>query len=292
MRILLFGGTGQLGYELLKRAHDLNFEITAPVISEVDIGDRDQVLFLTRKFRPDVIINSAAYTAVDKAEEDSAVAWRVNRDGAANTAHGAAAVGGRLIHVSTDYVFAGDGSTPLTEDSPTGPRNVYGASKLGGEEAVREILGDRALVVRTASLHGQRGENFVHTMLKLFTTRPSVKVVGDQIMSPTWAGWLAETMLDLARLEAGGVVHATCAGAISWLEFATEIHRLAAPRLADGSVCVIEPTTVAEFSRAAPRPTYSALDCGKLAQILGRRPISWQTGLKAHLTEIGKRHGE
>ncbi len=291
MRILLFGGSGQLGFELLSRAHDLNFEVTAPVISEVDIGDLDQVLFLARKFRPAVVINSAAYTAVDKAEEESAVAFRVNRDGAANTAKAAAAVGARLIHVSTDYVFAGDGSTPLDETAPTGPRNVYGASKLAGEDAVLDILGDQALVVRTSSLHGQRGENFVHTMLKLFETRPSIKVVTDQMMSPTWAGWLAEAMLDLAKIGAGGVVHAACAGAISWYDFAVEIHRLAMPRLPDGSPCAIERTTVAEFARSAARPMYSVLQCDRLAGMLGRRPIAWQEGLKAHLRDIGRLQG-
>ncbi|MFM1848306.1 MAG: hypothetical protein RL417_1780 [Pseudomonadota bacterium] len=286
MRILLFGGSGQLGYEIEKRAYDLNFEIVSPVISEVNIADLDQVVFLARKFKPELILNSAAYTAVDKAEEQRVEAFQVNRDGAAHTAEAAKAVGARLIHISTDYVFAGDGDTPLSEEAPVGPKNVYGASKLAGEEAVLDILGERALVVRTSSLHGQRGENFVHTMLKLFSERSVVRVVDDQFMSPTWAGWLAEALLDLAKLGAHGIFHASCAGAISWYDFAAEIQALADPHLSDGSVCRLERTTVAEFPRPAPRPRYSVMDCSKLSKTLGRRPISWREGLQAHLRDI------
>lgn len=288
MRILLFGGSGQLGYEIQKRAYDLNFEMVSPVISEVDIADLEQVTFLARKFKPELIVNSAAYTAVDKAEEEQAKAYRVNRDGAAHAAEAAKLVGARLIHVSTDYVFPGDGNVPLSEDSPVGPKNVYGASKLAGEEAVVSILGERALVVRTSSLHGQRGENFVHTMLKLFAERNVVRVVDDQFMSPTWAGWLAEAMLDLAKLGVGGVFHASCAGAISWYDFAAEILALAEPRLADGTVCRLERTSVADFPRPAARPRYSVMDCSKLSKALGRRPLAWREGLRAHLRDINR----
>lgn len=286
MKILLFGGSGQLGYEIQQRAYDLNFEMVSPVVSEVDVSDIDQVLFLSRKFKPEVIVNAAAYTAVDKAEDEQALAFAVNRDGAAHAAEAAKAIGARLIHISTDYVFPGTGETPLTEESPVGPLNVYGASKLAGEEEVLRILGERALVLRTASLHGQRGDNFVHTMLKLFSERQLVRVVRDQVMSPTWAGWLAESILDLAKLGTGGVMHATCAGAISWFDFAAEILALAEPRLPDGSVCRLESTTIAEFPRPAARPRYSVLDCTKLSKVLGRRPIPWREGLRAHLRDI------
>lgn len=292
MRILLFGGSGQLGYEIQQRAYDLNFELVSPVISEVDISDVDQVVFLSRKFKPEVIVNAAAYTAVDKAEEDRVQAFAVNRDGAAHTAEAAKVVGARLVHISTDYVFPGTGDTPLTEESPIGPLNVYGASKLAGEEEVTRILGDRALILRTSSLHGQRGENFVHTMLKLFTERQAVRVVQDQIMSPTWAGWLAESILDLAKLGTGGTLHASCSGAVSWYDFAAEIMALAEPRLPDGSVCRLEPTTLADFPRPAARPRFSVLDCSKLAKVLGRRPIPWREGLRAHLRDIKRLKGE
>ncbi len=292
MKILLFGGSGQLGYEIQQRAYDLNFELVSPVISEVDISDLDQVVYLSRKFRPEVIVNAAAYTAVDKAEEDRVPAFAVNRDGAAHTAEAAKVVGARLVHISTDYVFSGTGETPLTEESPVGPLNVYGASKLAGEEEVTRILGDRALILRTSSLHGQRGENFVHTMLKLLTERQVVRVVQDQIMSPTWAGWLAESILDLAKLGTGGLFHASCAGAVSWYDFAAEIVALTEPRLPDGSVCRLEPTTLADFPRPAIRPRFSVLDCSKLTKVLGRRPLSWREGLRAHLRDIKRLKGE
>lgn len=288
MKILLFGGSGQLGLEIAQRARDLNFEAISPVLSELDITDRAQVLFLTSRVKPDVVINCAAYTAVDRAEEDREVAFRVNADGAANVARAAEAARARLLHVSTDYVFGGTGSTPIGEDEPTHPLNVYGESKLAGERAVREILPDQSLIIRTSSLHGARGENFVHTMLRLMAERPTLNVVADQVMSPTWAGWLAEVMLDLAKLGAPGVVHASCAGAISWFEFAAAIQELAGPKLPDGTSCQLIETTAAAFPRPARRPAWSVFDTSRLTALLGRRPIPWQEGLKAHLRDIGR----
>ncbi len=291
MKILLFGGSGQLGFEILKRARALHFEVIAPVISELDITDREQVGFLCAKVRPDIVLNCAAYTAVDKAEEERSEAFRINADAAANVAQAAREAGAQLFHVSTDYVFSGTGSQPLKEGDSTGPINVYGESKLAGEVRVREIMGEGALVVRTSSLHGQHGVNFVHTMVKLMLERDVVKVVDDQFMSPTWAGWLAESMLDLCRLDksqmaskAGGLVHASGAGVCSWYDFAQEIRGLIAPHVTVKAR--LEPISAAEFTRPARRPRYSAFDCGRLAMLLGRPPLGWRDGLRHHLAEI------
>lgn len=288
MKILLFGGAGQLGFELTKRAGDLNFEIVSPVISEIDIGNLEQVKFISEHTKPTIIINAAAYTAVDKAEAERDEAYRVNCDGARNVAIAAGHIGCRTIHISTDYVFDGMKGSPLNESDKPNPQNVYGASKLAGEQAVHEALGDRALIVRTSSLHGQHGANFVHTMLNLFEEKEVVKVVSDQLMSPTWAGWLAEVVLDLARMPIGGIVHASCAGAISWFEFAKAIHEYGKPEKSEKWKSRLETITVAELARPAKRPPNSSFDTSKLTQILGRNPIPWQDGLRSHLKDIGR----
>ena len=284
MKILLFGGSGQLGYEIMLRCRDLNFEVLSPVQSEVDITEKEQVVRLAEVSKPSILLNCAAYTAVDKAEEEPEAAFRINKDGARNVALAAKACGARLIHISTDYVYEGSGRTPIVETAPTGPLNVYGESKLAGEREVFDCLGRRALVVRTSSLHGQRGQNFVHTMLKLFREREAVQVVDDQFMSPTWAGWLAETLLDLCRIECDGVLHACGSGVCSWHEFASAIYQDSSAVL--GKSVRVERTTAAAFPRPARRPTYSAMSTTKLSGLLGRAPISWREGLRRHLAEI------
>jgi dTDP-4-dehydrorhamnose reductase len=287
MKIVLFGGSGQLGYELRTRAQDLNFSLVSPVSSEVDVSNREQILFLTNQLKPDLIINSAAYTAVDKAEVEKEQAYNINCQGARYVAEAAKEQGARFIHLSTDYVFAGNGSTPLTEDDPVGPLSVYGASKRAGEEAILETYPERSVIIRTSSLHGQKGVNFVHTMLDLFRKRDQLKVVADQLMSPTWAGWLAEVILDLGRLPINGIIHASCAGAVSWYDFAQEILRLSAAKIENPSRIQIAPITAAEFGRPAARPQYSVFNTDKLAQAIGRSPITWQRGLESHLKDIG-----
>ena len=286
MKILLFGGSGQLGYEVIKRAGDLNFDLIAPHETEVDLGDLKTMLDLARKFKPEIVINCAAYTAVDKAEEQPAIAYKVNQDGARNVAECARDVGARMIHISTDYVFDGTATRPIVETEETNPINVYGGSKLGGELEVLKVLGDKqGLILRTQSLHGQKGQNFVHTMIKLFGEQERLKVVSDQYMCATWAGWLAEVILDFCRISAGGIFHASGAGVISWHEFACGIYEMVKPRLKRN--VTIEAVKASEFSRPAKRPAYSALDCSKLSAVLGRKPISWQEGLRRHLADIG-----
>lgn len=287
MKILLFGGDGQLGLEIQKRAEDLNFEIVSPVISEVDIRDRGQLDMLAERVKPDLVLNCAAYTDVDKAEAERELAFAVNSQGACNLALLASQLNVRFLHVSTDFVFDGSGSTPLREDDPVNPVSVYGASKLAGEQEVLQAYGERSLIVRTSSLHGARGNNFVHTMLRLFSQREVVKVVSDRYMSPTWAGWLAEVLLDLSRIECNGIVHASCAGAASWFDFAAEILEVVRHKHPNAERVRLEPVGKGEFSMAARRPDYSVFDCSRLTALLGRSPIPWQDGLRAHLGEMG-----
>jgi dTDP-4-dehydrorhamnose reductase len=298
MKILLFGGSGQLGREVALRARQLNFEIVTPVQNEVDVVDRDQVLFLADKVAPDLIINSAAYTAVDDAETHEETAHSINATGAQYVADAANNSGARLIHLSTDYVFDGELKRPLTETDATNPQSVYGRTKLAGEQLVLESCVSSSAIVRTSSLHGKFGDNFIHTMLKLFVERDVVQVVQDQIMSPTWAGWLAGILLDLGRTEGAfgvrddvpPIYHASCAGEISWFEFATaalEYARAGLSRKHEKEILVsVEPTTMDKFVRPAPRPAYSAFDCSKLARTVGRDPLDWQSGLKRHLKDL------
>jgi len=289
MKILLFGGSGQLGFELKKRAADLNFSLVSPVTKEVNITEEAQVKNLVESLKPDVVINSAAYTAVDKAEQEIDLAFAVNAEGARYVAEACSRAKARLIHISTDYVFDGLLGRPLREDDPVNPVSVYGRSKLKGEEYVQEIAGDLGLIVRTQALYGQKGVNFVHTMLKLFAEREELKIVDDQFVSPTWAGWLAEAVLDLARLPVHGTLHASCAGVVSWYDFAAEIHRLAAPSFEGKRMARLERTTASELNRPARRPVFSAFDVSKISGVLHRSPLPWDEALQQFLTEIGVR---
>jgi len=287
VKILLFGGSGQLGFELKKRAADLEFELVSPVTKELDITEREQVIKLVRSLQPTVVINSAAYTAVDKAESEPEKAFAINAEGVRNIAEACGQSDSRLIHISTDYVFDGSLGRPIREDDPVNPLGVYGRSKLAGEEYVREVLGERGVIVRTQALYGQRGVNFVQTMLKLFGEREVLKIVDDQWVSPTWAGWLAEVLLDLSRLPSTGTLHASCDGVVSWYDFAREIHRLAAKSFEGKTMARIESTTAQELSRPARRPTFSAFDTSRLVGVLGRPIIPWQEGLSRYLSEVG-----
>lgn len=287
MKILLFGGDGQLGRELTERAQLLNFEIVAPVITEVDIANQQQVRHLVEQTAPSLIINCAAYTNVDAAESDSQSAYRVNRDGTLYLAEAAKRQAIRMIHVSTDYVFNGASKSAFSELDQTSPLNVYGRSKLEGERAMLEVLGSDGLVVRTSWLHGRHGANFVRTMIQLFKERDLVKVVDDQVGCPTWAGWLADVLLDLSRLPVGGVMHASNAGAVSWFGFAQHIFELLAPELEQIRKIKIEKQSTKESNRPATRPAYSVLDCSLLERTLGQKAISWQQGLENHLKDLG-----
>lgn len=286
MRILLFGGSGQLGGELIKRGRDLNFDIASPVSSEIDVASIDQVRLLCERLKPNVIINSAAYTAVDKAEDEPDNAFRINRDGARVVAMAAKDLKARLLHISTDYVFDGSLGKSYTEDSPPKPLGIYGQSKFAGEQEVLSIWPDNSLIVRTSWLHGMYGANFVRTMLQLYKTKSEVRVVNDQWGSPTWAGWLAEVLLDLARLPDVGIVNATCGGEATWYDFAKAILDEVRPSMDGVSLVKIIPQSTAESGRKAPRPKFSVLNSAKLTGILGRPVMHWRDGLRAHLHDI------
>jgi dTDP-4-dehydrorhamnose reductase len=287
MKLLLFGSSGQLGNDLRIRAEALHFDFFASVQNEIDITNRDQVFNLVRKIQPEVIVNAAAYTNVDLAETQQAECFAVNRDAVGIISLAAKEVGAKLCHISTDYVFDGTSQRPLKESDSTNPINVYGRSKLEGEKAALDILGERALVLRTAWLHGSRGKNFVQTMLRLFKEQKQIKVVNDQWGSPTWTGWLAESIMDLVRMDCGGVMHAVGSGIASWFEVSQFILETVNKNLDEEFEVELLTQTTEECARPAQRPRYSALDTSLIAKTLGREPQPWREGIRSHLKELG-----
>lgn len=288
MKILLFGGSGQLGHEIIRRGRDLNFSVISPVSSEVDVSDRQQVLFLAKNVRPDVIVNSAAYTQVDKAEEEKDAAFRVNCEGARCVAEAAKSINAKLIHISTDYVFGGEEHRLYKEDDDTNPLCVYGHSKLAGEKEILREYPEKSAILRTASLHGRYGANFVHTMLRLFDGGELVKVVDDQFMSPTWAGFLAEVTLDFCRSAEVGIFHASNTANTSWYSFAKAVFELSAATRSPDSKAELAPAKFDTLKRPAKRPRYSPFSTEKLAKALGRPVPTWEEGLVSHLQDIGR----
>jgi dTDP-4-dehydrorhamnose reductase len=244
---------------------------------------------LTGEFQPSLIINAAAYTAVDKAETQVVEARRANAQGPAILAQAAATIGNcRLLHMSTDYVFQGEIPRPLRPDDETGPLGVYGRTKVEGELAVRSLLGASALVLRTAWVYDSQGPNFLCTMLRLMREHGSVRVVADQIGCPTATRSLAEVIWSLAaRPELGGIFHWSDAGVASWYDFAVAIAEEAASRgLLPGGVSV-SPIATEEYPTPAKRPRFSVLDSSSTAAVLGFSQQHWRVGLRRVLDEVG-----
>lgn len=264
MNILVTGSNGQLGNEMrIKAASGSHRFIFTDIVEQpgcetaiLDICDREAVLEICRKEKIDLIVNCAAYTAVDKAEDDEDTALRINAGAPANLAGAAAATGAFLIHVSTDYVFPGNGCVPLKESDVPDPRSAYGRTKLAGEEAIRSLT-DRYVIIRTAWLYSPFGNNFVKTMKRLTAEKDSIKVVYDQVGTPTYAADLASAIMkviDFPGTRPCGVYHFSDEGAVSWYDFACSIAAMC------GNVCDIRPCLSDEFPSKVARPHYSVLD--------------------------------
>jgi dTDP-4-dehydrorhamnose reductase len=281
MRCLVLGGTGMLGRAVVAAARSRGWAALGLSHAQADLTDRDGLLGWAERFRPEVVVNCAAYTKVDAAEADRERAFAVNGEGVANAAALAERAGARLVHVSTDYVFDGEARVPYHEDTPTAPLSVYGESKLEGE---RRALGcERSLVVRASWLFGPGGASFVATMVGLIEAgRLPLRVVTDQQGCPTSTPSLARALLDLAARRASGIVHYQDREPVSWYAFAVEI-----ARLWSGAAEVI-PVTSAEFPRPARRPAYSVLDVGRFETIAGRRVEPWECGLVETLAWLRK----
>ncbi|MDQ0746248.1 dTDP-4-dehydrorhamnose reductase [Streptomyces africanus] len=287
MRWLVTGAGGMLGHDVVEELTRRGEEVVGLDRAALDITRSDAVDTAVRDHRPDLVVNCAAYTAVDDAESDEARALQINGDGPRLLARACAAHGARMIHVSTDYVFAGEArTTPYPEDHPTGPRTAYGRTKLAGERAVLEELPGASAIVRTAWLYGVHGANFVRTMIGLEARRDTVDVVDDQRGQPTWSADVAERIADLGvRLgpDAHGVFHATSSGEATWYELAREVFALVG---ADQDR--VRPTSSAAFPRPAPRPAYSALAHRRWQEIGLPLPRDWRSALHEALPRIRK----
>jgi dTDP-4-dehydrorhamnose reductase len=285
-RVLVTGACGQLGRALLSSQPD-GTDVWGCDLNEFDITDPAAVSEAVLDFSPDVIINAAAYTAVDRAEDDRDRAFEVNAGGAENLARAAAACSSRLIYVSTDYVFSGLSGTPYRPLDTTEPVNTYAESKLEGERRTLVVLGQRGLVLRTAWLYAAAGRNFVTSVLRLIKRGDPIRVVDDQIGTPTWATTLSGALWGLcARPSTAGVYHYTEAGVASWYDFALAIQEEAlALRLLDSPV-EIQPIPSREYPTRARRPLYSVLDKSDWIRLTGQFPPHWRVALRRMLMEL------
>ena len=248
--------------------------------ADLPVEDARAVERVVQRERPDWIINCAGYTQVDRAESEPDAAQRVNAVGPANLARAAQEAGARLLHISTDYVFDGRATRPYREDDPVGPLNVYGRSKLAGEEAIREILPQAHLIVRTQWLFGVGGPNFVATVLRLARERPQLKVVNDQHGRPTYTPDLAAALWRLVACDARGTVHCANDGEATWFEVARAAIDVT------GLKTVVEACSTDDMPRPARRPPFSVLDCSKCTTIVGGRLPPWREGVADYV-----RHG-
>ena len=296
MRILLTGNSGQVGGALLPILADKH-EVIAPSHEAFDLAKPDKLAAALDRFASDLVINPAAYTAVDRAEEEPELAFKVNAEAPRAIARWAARHKVPLIHFSTDYVFNGQGDRHLREDSPTGPLSVYGKSKLAGEDAIREAAGSH-LIVRTSWVYAAQGSNFLRTIARLAREREELKIVADQIGAPTSARVIAEAVAGLIRVgrsdlpvrfaDANGIVNIVTAGETSWHGFATSIVEGLRSRSVTLAVKSILSLRTEEYPTKAKRPNNSRLDLTRLHDVFGITMPTWQTALEPELDEIAR----
>lgn len=298
MRILLLGANGQVGHELRRSLAPLG-EIVATTRSGhledgspseiADLDNPGSLPGLVERIAPDWVVNAAAYTAVDRAENDIDAAYRANAESPGVLATACARRGAKLIHYSTDYIFPGNGSGPYREDDAKSPLGVYGASKLAGEEAIR-AAGNAHLIFRTAWVYASHGHNFLRTMLRLGAEREELRVVADQVGTPTPAALIADVTAQVmaSSPQATGVFHLTAQGQASWHEFATAIFAGAHRRGLLPHLPRAIPITTAEYPTPAKRPAYSCLDTSRLRSSLGVALPTWQLGLDGVLDELAE----
>ncbi|KIP86136.1 dTDP-4-dehydrorhamnose reductase [Stenotrophomonas maltophilia] len=296
MTILLFGGNGQVGQELLRALAPLGKVVATtrsgllPDGSACEVADfnqPDSLVAMLDRVRPAIVVNAAAYTAVDKAEQDVEAAFRANAEAPGVIARWCAAAGVPFVHYSTDYVFDGEGTAPYHEDQPTAPLGVYGTSKRDGEDAVR-AAGGRHLIFRTAWVYASHGANFLRTMLRVGAEREALRVVADQVGTPTPAALIADVTAKALQHTGGlsGTWHLTASGQTSWHGFAEAIFAEALARGVLAKVPSVEAIATSEYPTPAKRPSWSVLDNRKLQQDFGIALPAWQDGLKRVIGEI------
>jgi dTDP-4-dehydrorhamnose reductase len=288
MKLLLIGATGQVGQELQSTLAPLG-DVVAVGRDTVDLSQPESVQQVMESVRPQVVVNAAAYTAVDKAETEAELAMQVNGTSPGILAAASAAIGAGLVHISTDYVFDGSQSSPYRETDTTHPLGSYGRSKLAGEEAIR-VANPLHMIVRTAWVYGVRGHgNFVKTMLRVGADREELRVVSDQIGAPTWSKDLAAAIAQMVPQlspETAGTYHYTNSGVTSWYDFAVAIFEEAAVLGFPLQVQQVTPIVTADYPTPAQRPTFSVLSLQKTTALLGNPPPQWRCSLRQMLAEL------
>lgn len=280
MTILVTGGNGQLGCSLRLASAESKHRYIFTDVEELDITSAEVIEEFFRSEKPDVVVNCAAYTAVERAEDNEAQADLINHRAVALLAEACKRYDATLVHISTDYIFSGEGDTPYTEEVAPAPINAYGRTKLAGERAVVES-GCKSIILRTSWLYSEFGNNFVKTMQSLMQTRSEVRVVADQIGTPTYAGDLAAAItyiINSGQLDKMGTYHYSNEGVCSWYDFACEI-----ARLSGNNECEIKPCTTEEYPTKAQRPHYSVLDKSKFVETFGLQLPEWHDALERML---------
>lgn len=293
MRILLTGKNGQVGWELQRALAPLG-TIIAPDREILDLGSMDTIRKIMSEVQPDVVVNAAAYTAVDRAEKEPDLAMAINGTAPGVIAEEAQRIGAFVVHYSTDYVFDGAKKSPYSETDAPNPLNVYGRSKLAGENAIR-AAGAAHYIFRTSWVYAARGHNFIHSILRLARERTELKIVDDQIGAPTWARTIAETTaaaLNAQYRNHCGLYHLTASGSVTWYGFAKAI--LAEAKALSPDMCIpdITPITTSEYPLPATRPANSRLDNSRLQAALGLATPGWTTSLAHCMREILSPHSD
>jgi dTDP-4-dehydrorhamnose reductase len=303
--ILITGSSGQVGGALVRVFAPLHSQlgpVHAPLRAELDLADPDSIRRAVRALRPRWILNPAAYTAVDRAESEPELAYRINADAVGVLGEEAAKLGSAVVHFSTDYVFDGTCDRSYTEQDQANPQTVYGASKLAGEQALA-ASGAGHLIVRTSWVYGATGSNFLRTVLRLARERPEIRIVSDQHGAPTWSRSLALTAAKMIQVcetaahgrrlveavdERQGVYHAASAGETTWFGFAEEALRLARAENAGAKFATLTPIATSDYPTHAARPLNSRLNCAKLGKVFGVQMGNWSEALKSVMNEIAR----
>jgi dTDP-4-dehydrorhamnose reductase len=286
MKVLITGKSGQLAWELVRLAPQA-FEIISVGREQLDISNENQVVDFIDSTKPNLVINAAAYTAVDQAEKDSVTAYAVNELGVKYLAQACQKINARILHISTDFIFDGTNTSPYQTDTKPNPINVYGASKLAGDIELNKVLPEASVIVRTAWVYSANGNNFVKSMLRLMQEKPQLGIIYDQVGTPTWAKGLAQWLwIIAAKPEVTGTYHWTDAGVASWYDFALAIQELGLEKGLLSNAIPVLPIPTSAYPTPAKRPAFSVIDKSSAEEVSGLNTTHWRKQLSSMMDEI------